>query len=292
MHVASHEKQPDVRVVPRRFSRARLALFRTVERCSAALGGRAWYRAQYLRAGRFVVREERIVVPHLPPDLDGYTIAQLSDLHAGRFLGAGDLQAVIEAVHACQPQAIALTGDYITHRIEEAFELVHDLGQLQARDGVYAVFGNHDYKERRERELIERLAVHGVRFLRNDAARIAVGQATIAFTGLEDLEEGKIVDVEAARRTLLPTDIEVCLCHNPAGARRLARAGCAVILSGHTHGTQVDLPFLRRLGPKHPGVRVQLGPTVLVVSRGLGVVGIPWRVGAPSEVVVTRLCAA
>jgi predicted MPP superfamily phosphohydrolase len=46
------------------------------------------------------------------------------------------------------------------------------------------------------------------------------------------------------------------------------------------------------LGPKHPGVRVQLGPTVLVVSRGLGVVGIPWRVGAPSEVVVTRLCAA
>ena len=207
-------------------------------------------------------------------------------------MGAGDLQAVIEAVHACQPQAIALTGDYITHRIEEAFELVHDLGQLQARDGVYAVFGNHDYKERRERELIERLAVHGVRFLRNDAARIAVGQATIAFTGLEDLEEGKIVDVEAARRTLLPTDIEVCLCHNPAGARRLARDGCAVILSGHTHGTQVDLPFLRRLGPKHPGVRVQLGPTVLVVSRGLGVVGIPWRVGAPSEVVVTRLCAA
>ena len=63
------------------------------------------------------------------------------------------------------------------------------------------------------------------------------------------------------------------------------------MLSGHTHGTQVDLPRLRKLGPQHPGLRVELGGTTLIVSRGLGVVGLPLRIGAPPELVVIRLTA-
>jgi predicted MPP superfamily phosphohydrolase len=55
---------------------------------------------------------------------------------------------------------------------------------------------------------------------------------------------------------------------------------------------QVDLPFVRRLGPDHPGQRVELGPTTLIVSAGLGVVGAPWRVGAPAEVVLLELARA
>lgn len=289
MHVAAHEKQPDVRVVPRRFGRARLFLFRAAERSCAAAGGRAWYRRRHLAAGRFALREERLAVPGLPAALDGFRVAQLSDLHGGAFLGAGDLRAVVDAVNALEPDAVALTGDYITHRIEDAFPLVDDLARLRARHGVWAVFGNHDYKERREAELVARLAPHGVRFLRNQCARVEVGGATVAFSGLEDLEEGKVLDLAAARRGILPGDVEICLCHNPAGARRLAREGCVAILAGHTHGTQLDLPFLRRLGPKHPGVRVQFASTTLFVSRGLGVVGVPLRAGAPSEVVVLRL---
>jgi predicted MPP superfamily phosphohydrolase len=59
------------------------------------------------------------------------------------------------------------------------------------------------------------------------------------------------------------------------------------VLSGHTHGGQVR--FLSGLGPPHPGLRVRLGPTTLIVNRGLGVVGFPWRVGAPTEIVLVRL---
>ena len=68
-----------------------------------------------------------------------------------------------------------------------------------------------------------------------------------------------------------------------------AARGARVVLSGHSHGTQVDLPFLRDLGPSHPGLRVELGGATLVVSRGLGVIGAPLRVGVPAEVVVLRL---
>ena len=56
------------------------------------------------------------------------------------------------------------------------------------------------------------------------------------------------------------------------------------VLSGHTHGAQVDLPFLRDLGPPHPGIRIELGATTVFVTRGLGVVGLPLRTGAPAEV--------
>jgi len=69
----------------------------------------------------------------------------------------------------------------------------------------------------------------------------------------------------------------------------LATERTAVVLSGHTHGNQVDLPLLRRLGPTHPGLRLELGRATLIVSRGLGVVALPLRVGAPAEVVRVRL---
>ena len=73
----------------------------------------------------------------------------------------------------------------------------------------------------------------------------------------------------------------------------LAREGCAAVLSGHTHGGQIALPFLRpvwkHIGPPHPGERIQCGPTTLIVNRGLGVVAVPWRHRAPTEVVVLEL---
>ncbi len=283
---------PDVSVPQRRFSERRLAFFRAVEGCAAALGGRRAYRRRHLAPGRFRLREERIEWPGLPPGLDGLTIAQLSDFHGGRFLGAGDLTAVVDAVNELSVDLIALTGDYMTHAVEEALPLLDELACLTSRLGTFAVFGNHDYKERREGEMVERAAAGGIRFLRNACQRFEVDGGALALTGLEDLEEARVVDVAAARAVLRPGDVEIMLCHNPAGARDLAHAGCAALLSGHTHGTQVDLPLLRTLGPKHPGLRVCFGATTLLVNRGLGIVGLPWRHRAPAEVVIVKLLAA
>lgn len=279
-----------LRQPPRRHSQARLAFFRTVERLCAACGGRALYRRTRLAPGRLVVRQEIVAVRDLPPALDGFSIVQLSDLHGGSFLARGDLAHAVDAANALDADVVALTGDFITHAWTDVLPLADDLRRLRARHGVFAVFGNHDYRGRLEARIAEALAP--VRFLRNECARIERGGAALALVGLEDLEEGKVVDLERARAAVRPGDVEVVLCHNPHGARAIARRGCAAILSGHTHGTQVDLPILRGMGPRHPGARLQFGATALLVSRGLGVVGLPLRVGAPAEIVRVVLVPA
>lgn len=282
-----------LRVPPRRHGRLRRALFSGVERSLAALGGRAFYRRRFLARGRFRVRHEEIAIRALPVGLEGFRLAQLSDFHGGRFLGRGDLDAVIEAVNELEPDVCALTGDFISHHWSEALPLAEAFGRLRPRRGTFAVFGNHDYKDRAEARIAAAYAEHGVEFLRDECRRLTVAGAAqdpaLALIGLEDLEEARDVDFARARAGVRPGDIEVYLCHNPRGGPPLARAGARLVLSGHTHGGQIDLPFLRRLGPAHPGSRLELGECTLLVSNGLGVVGVPLRVGAPAEVVSVRL---
>lgn len=262
---------------------------RALERAALALGGHALYRRRHLRCGAFRLRREELRVPDLPEELDGLCGVQLSDLHAGPYLRSGDLRDVVAATNAESPDLVFVTGDLITHDWRDAQELVGDLSGLRPRLGCLAVFGNHDYRGRLEGEIVRLLAGAGVRILRNEGARFEVGRACVAVVGLEDLEEALRVDVAAARAGLQPGDVELVLCHHPGGGPALARPGCAAVFSGHTHGGQLDLPGLRGLGPAHPGLRVELGPTTLFVNRGLGTIGLPLRIHAPTEVLCVRL---
>ena len=284
----------DPRVPPRRHRALRRGVFALAEGAARALGGRALYRRLHLAPGRFRVREERIAVPGLAPELRGFCVAQLSDLHAGPFLGPGDLGAVMEAVEAARPDLLAITGDLCAHGPEDAARVLDDLATVGAPCGSWAVFGNHDYRGRREAGIAADYAARGITFLRNEGRRLVRDgrELPMVITGLEDLEEGRHIDPEAARAGLREGDLELMLCHNPRGARALARPGCAAILAGHTHGTQIDLPWLRHMGPDHPGLRVEYGPTTLIVSCGLGVVGAPLRVRVPAELVLIRFEAA
>jgi uncharacterized protein len=288
MHAALPDP-PTLRQTPRRFGAWRTGAVRGLELAAQWMGGRTFYRRRHLRADRFLVRREELAPAELSPDLAGLCCVQLSDLHAGPFLRRGDLREVVAAVNRESPDLIFLTGDLITHDWRDALELVEDLSRLRARLGILGVFGNHDYRGRNEARIEQALAAGGVRFLRNACARFQVGEAWVGVVGLEDLEEGRQIDLDAARSELRPGDLELVLCHHPAGGPKMARAGCAAIFSGHTHGGQLDLPGLRAVGPAHPGARVRLGSTTLIVNRGLGTLGVPLRVGAPTEIVVARL---
>ena len=166
-----------LRLPPRRFSRGRRAAVISVEAAFRALGGRRFYRRAFLAHGRFEVRRERVLVPGLGAGLEGFRIAQLSDLHAGPFMGPGSLVDVAAAVRAEGAQLACITGDFITHRAEEAFLLLPDLAELAASCTVLAVFGNHDYRGRREGLLAAAFGAVGVRVLRNACHRIDTARA-------------------------------------------------------------------------------------------------------------------
>jgi len=282
--------QASLRQPQRRHGRLRRTAVKLAARAAAALGGRALYRRRWLGPGRFRVREEVLWVADLSEGLVGFRIAHLSDLHGGPFLGAGDLAAVARTVRELAVDLAVLTGDLITDHWSDALELIPDLAELGARHGMLAVFGNHDYRGRQEGRIAAALAERGIETLRNACRRIDTGRGVLAVVGVEDLEEGRELDLERARASVRPGDVELVLCHHPAGGLALARRGCCAVLSGHTHGGQVR--FLGRLGPPHPGLRIALGETALIVNRGLGVIGFPWRSGAPTEIVLVRLEAS
>lgn len=275
-----------LRQAPRRHSLVRRAGVRLAEGLAVALGGRAFYRRRHLVPPGLRVRHERVEHPHLPRGLEGFRVVQLSDVHAGPFVREGDLAGVVELALSLAPDLCVFTGDLITHAPEEAELVLADLGRLRARHGVFGVFGNHDYRGRREGEIAQRFGELGLRFLRNEHQRIEVEGGALAVVGIEDLEEARQIDLARAREGLRSDDFELVLCHNPRGALACARSRCLAVLSGHTHGTQLDLPWFRRAGPAHPGLRVELGPTVAITSRGLGSIGLPLRFGAPTELVV------
>lgn len=274
---------------PRRHGWPRRALFRVVEALCRAAGGRALYRAWFLRPPRLRTRMEEVRVKSLPEDLDGFTIAHLSDFHGGPFLRARDLTGVVEHVNALRPDVVALTGDFLTHVTEEGVEIAAAFGGLVAPRGAFAVFGNHDYRGRREGELVRALAERGVRVLRNAHAILTPG---LAIAGIEDLEEGKVSDLDAALAGIPEGAAVVLLSHHPGALEAARSRGVGLVLSGHTHGGQVRWPWLRRLGPPHPGDRVDRGGSTCIVNTGIGVIGVPFRAGAPAEVVIVRLRSA
>lgn len=276
-------------IAPRRHSRTRVAFFATIERLSTWLGGRRFYRWRFLAPQRFVVRRETLVVDGLPEGLDGLRIAHVADFHAGPFMGAGDLEPLAAIIEREAPDVVCATGDFVTHAVENAQTILAELSRMTGRLATVAVFGNHDYVGRREQEIAASLAPAGWRFLRNDGVRLEVEGATLGLCGIEDPEEGKVVDPDAAVGAASPADLVVAMSHGPAAGPHLQRAGARVVLSGHTHGTQMDLPILRRLGPAHPGLRVELGGTTIFVTRGVGAVGVPFRWGSPAEVCVIEL---
>lgn len=285
------------RVAPRRFSRARIWFFHLVDRTCRLLGGRAWYRARYLAPGRLVARAVEVPLTGAPAWLDGYRLAVLSDFHGGSFVGPGDLAHAVALTARFDPDVVVVLGDFIVDEPEEVARVAPDLAALRARDGVFAVFGNHDYRRRREGELAA--ALPNLTFLRNTSARVRGagapdGGGDLVLVGVEDPEEGRVVDVAAARAAVRAGDVEVALVHHPRAAHTFAAPGPSgrgahLVLAGHTHGVQVDLPVLRGLGPAHPGLVVSLGDTTLLVTRGLGVVGVPLRVGSPAEVLCVTL---
>jgi len=237
------------------------------------------------------LRRTTLRLDRLPPEMDGLTILQISDVHAGPYMPVERMKRIRRMVSALPVDLIVFTGDQIDRRPIDAGIFVQGFRGLSAPMGVYGILGNHDHHV--DLTLAESaLVAAGITPLVNRSVTLRRGGARVALVGVDDLwspHDGP--DFALLRRH--PGDFRICLCHQPQGWRDARAAGAHLTISGHTHGGQIALPT-RHLNVARLTTRYIAGPyrrrdAMLYVSRGIGVGAVPIRLGSPPELDVITL---
>jgi predicted MPP superfamily phosphohydrolase len=255
---------------------------------------------------------KRVDVPirGLPQALEGFTIAQLSDIHVGPTIRNSYIQRIVDAVNRLGADAIAITGDLVDGTVAELREHIAPLAGLRARHGTFVVTGNHEYYAGAH-AWIDELRRLGLKVLLNEhvvlQTRNVRGAQTdeelfdsaLVLAGVTDFTAGHFDAAHASDPHLALHDApplvhtRVLLAHQPRSAPVAAAAGYQLQLSGHTHGGQF-FPwnlFVPMQQPFTAGLH-RLHDMWIYVSRGTGYWGPPKRFGAPSEITLLTLVPA
>jgi predicted MPP superfamily phosphohydrolase len=246
-------------------------------------------------AGRIDVREQTLELPRWPARLDGVRAAVVSDLHAGT--PGVRVQRIVELVHDAEPDLVLLLGDYVDPTViggerPSPAAVAQGLAELRAPLGVFTVLGNHDWAHTGP-VMKSALEAAGLPVLENEAVRIELRRGPLWVAGIAE-EESRDPRVGEALEGVPEGEPVIVLAHQP-DLFPYVPARAALTVSGHNHGGQVDIPWLRsRVIPSRHGDRYKAGHIVehgrhLFVSRGIGTSRLPLRFRARPEVPVLRL---
>lgn len=238
-----------------------------------------------------------VPIAGLPPALQGFTIAQISDVHVGPTIKRDYLEAIVQAVNRLAPDMVAVTGDLVDGRVAELAPHVEPLGRLQSRHGSFFVTGNHEYYSGAA-AWVQHLRTLGLKVLNNEHAVLRHDGAPLVVAGVTDygahhFDPAQRSDPQAALAGAPAGTVRLLLAHQPRSADAAERAGFQLQLSGHTHGGQFwpwNL-FVPLQQPFTAGLH-RLRSMWVYTSRGTGYWGPPKRFGAPSEITRIRLVAA
>ncbi len=244
------------------------------------------------RFGRGAVRVTREDVP-VSKSLGASASLRIgfaADLHAGPFTRRSLIDAACAALAAANPDLILLGGDFVSLRPRDVEHLRDPLSALSAPLGVFAVLGNHDHwaGAGAVRSVLEG---SGIGLLENRSHRLGAPFSNTLVVGLDDHLFGR---PDSSKATWDPAAATILLVHQPSGILDAADRPFDVALAGHTHGGQIVLPggFAPvvpegALSRRYLVGRHSVGPgQTLLVTRGVGNSGLPFRYGAPSEVVI------
>ncbi len=256
------------------------------------------------------VRRVDIPITRLPSQLDGFTIAQLSDIHVGPTIRVRYIERIVNAVNRLGADMVAITGDLVDGSVSELRTHVAPLARLKTRHGTFVVTGNHEYYVGAH-AWIDELRRLGLKVLLNEHVVLQtrnvygaqtdeeVNDSALVVAGVTDYTAGHFdashaSDPEGAVRDAPPqVHTRLLLAHQPRSAIAAAQAGYQLQISGHTHGGQF-FPwnlFVPLQQPFTAGLH-RLHDMWIYVSRGTGYWGPPKRFGAPSEITLLRLVPA
>jgi predicted MPP superfamily phosphohydrolase len=254
---------------------------------------------------RFGVKELDFPVPGLHPDLEGFRIVQVSDLHVSPFLSVQDAGRVIDMANELKADLALFTGDLISELDDPLDAAIRELVRLRGDYGVLGCMGNHEFYVKCLNYLERKARLGGVDFLRSRATQIRRGQAVLNIAGVDHQASSTPGGyLKGAQKLLVPGMPNLLLSHNPDVFPRAAALGFQAVLSGHTHGGQVNVEILhqnvnparfrtrftsglyRLDAPAHVPFR---GQASCFVTNGIGTIRLPVRLGAPPEIALLRL---
>jgi len=241
------------------------------------------------------VRVRRFVLPivDLPKELDGLTIAQVSDMHVGRFTKGKVLEETVRIVNEMRADLVLLTGDLINDALADLDTGLNLARRMESRLGLAIIEGNHDLIENPQ-EFESRVKASGIPFLLDESMIIDVHGIPVQLLGLSWTRvhgEGRDAAIASSVRRLLEQRIAdafpILLAHHPHAFDAAADAELPLTLSGHTHGGQLMLNERAGFGPamfRYWSGLYTRGGSKLIVSNGVGN-WFPLRLNAPAEIV-------
>lgn len=251
--------------------------------------------AVFIQRSNLRLKEVDIPIANLPKELNGLKLVQVSDIHLSAFLSEAELARAIDMANETKAHLALVTGDLITSASDPVDTCLRQLKRLRADAGVIGCLGNHEVYAGAEDYVEQQGARIGIQFLRSQNRVLRFGGRDINFAGV-DYQKMRSPYLLGADRMLQPGMPNVLLSHNPDVFPVAAQQGYDVTIGGHTHGGQINFEIL------HHNVNVarfytpyvyglyRKGSRAIYVTRGIGTVGVPARLGAPPEVALIRLC--
>lgn len=272
-----------------------------------ALGVMGWFAFGFIEGWkRLELKHITFTSPDLPPYFDGYRLVQITDFHLGSFPPGNDfVQKVVDATNNEEPDMILFTGDLVNNQASEVEPYLDTLGQLHASDGIYSIWGNHDYCEygnnhsigalkRNRRMLYGYQESLGWYQLMNEHHVVSHGMASIAVIGVENPGQPPFTNrsnLKKAMKGVNPDMFKILLSHDPHHWRReVVGKKIQLTLAGHTHAGQLKIGKWTpaRMAFKEWGGAYRIGEQMLYVSSGIGG-SFPFRLGAWPELTVITL---
>lgn len=274
----------------------RRALLRSVGTLAAAVPAAFLGFGAFVERTAFRVREIDLPVRGLHPDLNGLRLVQLSDIHLSAYLSEQEFARVVDAANELRGHVVFVTGDLISVHGDPVDACLHQVSRLRSDAGTFGCLGNHEIYAGTEDYTAAQGARLGIPFLRSQARQLRFGNALLNVAGVDYQKMSDRPNyLRGAGRLMAPNAFNLLLSHNPDVFPAAARQGWDLTLAGHTHGGQVNVEILHHdfnvayfYTPYVYG-QYRSGRSSIYVTRGIGTIGMPARLGAPPEIAVIRL---